>query len=81
MELDTIQLPWQYIHCVDLAICKVCLDIFALNKFWPVAALLHECRGKHSLLPQLDYYFQDAEPTVKNKKIGSVSQWFRQSQE
>ena len=76
MELETIHLPWTCIDCADLLICKVCLEFVALKKFWTVAALLDEWQGKHSLLPQLDYSFQYSEPTVKDNKLGSVTQWF-----
>ena len=81
MELDTIQLSWPCIDYTELTIYKVCLDVTALHKFWPVAALFGECQGKQYLLPQLDCSFQDAEPTVKDTKLGSVPQWFRQLQE
>ena len=36
MEIDNIQLPWPCINCTNLTICKVCLDIVSLTKFWPV---------------------------------------------
>ena len=74
MKLDTIQLPCPCIDCADLKICKVCLDDIALNNVFPLAALLDKCQGKHCLLSQLDYSFQDAEPTVKYNKLGSVPQ-------
>ena len=81
MELETIQMPWPFINCDNLTICKVCLDVVALNKFWPVAVILDEYQGKNSLLPQLYYFFQDTEPTIKYNKLGSVPQWFRLLQE
>ena len=79
MELDTIHLPWSCIDCTNITVCKVCLDVVALNKFWSVAAFLDEYQGKHYLLPQLEYSFQYADPTVKDNKLGSVPQWFCQS--